>query len=115
MLAGPGKVRGGGGEAVVDIGVVRPQFVAMFHRAMAVKACRRVSLRGFCRGGGVVLITLCLAVGGLRARADWPEFRGPHGDGHVAAAGDRNIRGLPLRWSEGENVVWKTAIPYRGW
>ncbi|MBW3599842.1 MAG: PQQ-binding-like beta-propeller repeat protein [Planctomycetes bacterium] len=43
------------------------------------------------------------------ALADWPEFRGPTGQGHSDAAD------LPLTWSEKENVVWKTAIPGRGW
>ncbi|MFM1942552.1 MAG: hypothetical protein RI897_1534 [Verrucomicrobiota bacterium] len=42
-------------------------------------------------------------------RAEWPEFRGPTGDGHSGETG------LPLQWSESENVVWKTAIPYKGW
>ncbi len=39
----------------------------------------------------------------------WPEFRGPTGDGHS------DCRGLPVTWSETENVAWKTAIPGRGW
>lgn len=42
--------------------------------------------------------------------ADWPDFRGPRADGHATAP-----RGLPLRWSETENVKWKTPIPHRGW
>jgi len=50
-----------------------------------------------------------------RAWADWPEFRGPWGSGHAAAAGEAKPRGLPLRWSETRNVRWKTAIPHRGW
>src|SRR5439155_8765585 len=41
--------------------------------------------------------------------ADWPQFRGPDGQGHSSA------RGLPLRWSEKENIRWKTAIPGLGW
>ena len=49
------------------------------------------------------------------ARADWPEFRGPLGDGRAAAPGDAKPLGLPLRWSETENVAWKTPIPHRGW
>jgi len=49
------------------------------------------------------------------AWADWPEFRGPHGDGRVGSAGDAKPIGLPLRWSETENVAWKTPIPHRGW
>ncbi|HKQ75006.1 MAG TPA: PQQ-binding-like beta-propeller repeat protein [Blastocatellia bacterium] len=40
---------------------------------------------------------------------DWPEFRGPTGQGHS------DERGLPLTWSETKNVRWKVAIPGRGW
>ncbi len=40
---------------------------------------------------------------------NWPEFRGPTGDGHSTSAG------LPLTWSETENVVWKTPIHDYGW
>jgi outer membrane protein assembly factor BamB len=46
---------------------------------------------------------------------DWPEFRGPTGDGHVAARGDASPVGLALEWSESNNVRWKTEIPHRGW
>jgi outer membrane protein assembly factor BamB len=46
---------------------------------------------------------------------DWPEFRGPFGNGHATAAEDAKPAGLPLRWSETENVKWKTPIPYCGW
>jgi outer membrane protein assembly factor BamB len=48
-------------------------------------------------------------------KADWPEFRGPSGDGHVAAHGDAKLIGLPLHWSETNNIRWKTEIPHRGW
>jgi outer membrane protein assembly factor BamB len=51
----------------------------------------------------------------LPSRADWPEFRGPFGNGHVAASGEATQIGLPLSWSETENIRWKTAIPHRGW
>ena len=44
------------------------------------------------------------------ALADWPEFRGPTRDGHVA-----NQKPLPIKWSEQENVKWKTAIHGAGW
>src|SRR5262245_47186424 len=40
---------------------------------------------------------------------DWPEFRGPTGQGHS------DERGLPLTWSETKNVLWKVAIPGKGW
>ncbi|MFP6693006.1 MAG: PQQ-binding-like beta-propeller repeat protein [Pirellulales bacterium] len=41
--------------------------------------------------------------------ADWPQFRGPDGQGHSDA------EGIPLRWSESKSIVWKTAIPGEGW
>src|SRR5438105_1335768 len=40
---------------------------------------------------------------------DWPEFRGATGQGHS------DERGLPLTWSETQNVKWKVTIPGRGW
>jgi outer membrane protein assembly factor BamB len=49
------------------------------------------------------------------AHANWPEFRGPWGNGYASAPGDTKSIGIPLRWSETENVKWKTAIPFRGW
>ena len=47
----------------------------------------------------------------IGARADWPEFRGPTGDGHAGA----QAAGLALTWDETNNVRWKTEIPHRGW
>ena len=47
--------------------------------------------------------------------ADWPQFRGPYGDGHAPAPKGAATIGLPLAWSETENVKWKTEIPFRGW
>lgn len=63
----------------------------------------------------LVLLLLLLSPAGFAARADWPEFRGPWGDGHASAPGDTKPVGLPLQWSETNNVKWKTEIPYRGW
>jgi outer membrane protein assembly factor BamB len=40
---------------------------------------------------------------------DWPEFRGPTGQGISTE------RGLPLTWSESQHVKWKVAIPGKGW
>jgi len=48
------------------------------------------------------------------AGGDWPEMRGPSRDGHVQTAGDTQPIGLPLHWSETENIKWKTEIPFRG-
>jgi outer membrane protein assembly factor BamB len=43
------------------------------------------------------------------AADNWPEFRGPFGDGRTDA------KNLPLTWSETQNVRWKTAIHDKGW
>ena len=40
---------------------------------------------------------------------DWPQFRGPGGQGHSTA------KDLPLHWSESRNVRWKAPIVGRGW
>ena len=61
------------------------------------------------------LCACLLLAGAPGARGDWPEYRGPSGNGHVAPADGRRSVGLPLRWSETEHVKWKTAIPHRGW
>ncbi len=62
-----------------------------------------------------LLVVMMSSLGLRTARADWPEFRGPWGNGYAAAPGDNKPAGLPLQWSETENVRWKTEIPYRGW
>ncbi len=46
----------------------------------------------------------------LRAADDeWPEFRGPTGQGHATATN------LPLEWSPTKNVIWKQPVPGSGW
>jgi outer membrane protein assembly factor BamB len=42
------------------------------------------------------------------AAADWPQFRGPTGDGISEGTG------LPVTWSETENIRWKVGIPGLG-
>lgn len=56
-----------------------------------------------------VLIVLFLMAGHSRAAENWPAFRGPTGDGQAMA------KDLPVRWSETDNVRWKTAIHDKGW
>ncbi len=64
----------------------------------------------------VVLAAGVVALGfGASVRADWPEFRGPWGNGHSTAPGSTAKAGYPVHWSESSNVVWKTEIPHRGW
>jgi len=63
------------------------------------------------RVGSRLLWVLMTGVGlAAIAGADdvWPQFRGPGGDGVSTA------RGVPLSWSEGENIAWRTAVPGRG-
>jgi outer membrane protein assembly factor BamB len=43
------------------------------------------------------------------AAAQWPQFRGPDGQGHSAE------RGLPVEWSESRNVAWKVPVAGAGW
>src|SRR5260221_8645397 len=50
-----------------------------------------------------------LWTGPASGAGNWPQFRGPDGDGHSDA------KGLPLTWSESEHVKWKTPIHDRGW
>src|SRR5262245_763460 len=45
-----------------------------------------------------------------RAADRGTQFRGPNGTGIAAGA-----KGLPARWSEKTNIVWKTAIHGKGW
>ena len=41
--------------------------------------------------------------------ADWPQFRGPTGDGRV------NVISHPKKWSTKENLAWSQAIAGGGW
>lgn len=56
------------------------------------------------------VLLLLLALASLVVEAeDWPQFRGPTGQGHSAETG------VPLEWNEARNVTWKTAVPGLGW
>jgi outer membrane protein assembly factor BamB len=55
----------------------------------------------------VTLLLWLVTVSGTTAD-DWPEFRGPTGQG-------RAVGNYPTTWSTTENVAWKQAIPGRGW
>ena len=44
------------------------------------------------------------------ALADWPQFRGPLGSGHIPGG-----QALPSAWSEEKNIDWKVALPGRAW
>jgi len=52
---------------------------------------------------------LILVSSPITSAADWPQFRGPGGQGHAVATG------LPTEWTATRNVRWKVAIPGLGW
>lgn len=55
-------------------------------------------------------LVACIAFASGTVHAEnWPQFRGPTGQGH---SGETN---LPLHWSSTSNVLWKTAIPGEAW
>jgi outer membrane protein assembly factor BamB len=54
-------------------------------------------------------VTLIAASMGITAAGDWPEFRGPSGQGVSDEVG------IPVTWSETENIAWKVAVPGTGW
>jgi len=64
-------------------------------------------------GFGRLFTVLCWLVAfgsGSGARAeDWPEFRGPTGQGLAVD------RGLPVSWDVARDATWRTAIPGKGW
>ena len=55
-----------------------------------------------------VLLAAILAASYAEAGQDWPQFRGPHGDGTSTA------RNVPLTWGESNHIAWKAVIPGRG-
>ncbi|MBL9190637.1 MAG: PQQ-binding-like beta-propeller repeat protein [Opitutaceae bacterium] len=57
------------------------------------------------------LLLVCLATipCGASELTDWPEFRGPTGQGHASA------KALPTEWSATKNVAWKVPVPGAGW
>lgn len=52
--------------------------------------------------------TLLLTMIASAHAANWPQWRGPNGDGISV---ETNV---PVKWSPSENVVWKTPIPGEG-
>jgi outer membrane protein assembly factor BamB len=57
----------------------------------------------------LLVLLLIAGASGLVQAEDWPQFRGPTGQGHATE------RGLPLEWGETKNILWKTAVPGLGW
>jgi outer membrane protein assembly factor BamB len=58
----------------------------------------------------LIVSFLCgLSLSVLAQRNDWPEFRGPEGQGHSVA------KNVPTEWSAKKNIKWRVAIAGRGW
>ena len=52
-----------------------------------------------------LLIVLATLTGLAAANDSWPQWRGPNLNGTSSSTG------LPVRWSESENVAWRTKLP----
>ncbi len=56
------------------------------------------------------LAALALALGSSSGAAeDWPEFRGPTGQGISTATN------VPIHWNTTSNIAWQVAMPGEGW
>jgi outer membrane protein assembly factor BamB len=56
------------------------------------------------------LLSLLLVIGSFNLKAEnWPNFRGPKGDGTSSE------KEIPVKWDERTNVLWKTAVPGVGY
>jgi outer membrane protein assembly factor BamB len=95
--------RGGLGERVSWPFMARPRSVQEFSRlSVVVRQAAQVAWLA------VTALAVSLAPALVHAD-DWPQFRGPAGQGGSAETG------LPLQWSEVNNVSWKVPIAGRGW
>ncbi len=59
--------------------------------------------------GPAAFLALLIPATAASLASDWPQFRGPTGQGHAPDGA------VPLTWSETENVAWKAPAPGRGW
>jgi outer membrane protein assembly factor BamB len=55
------------------------------------------------------LALLCVLAATVLRAEEWPQFRGPTGQGHSSEVG------LPLEWSESRNIAWKVPVDGSGW
>jgi outer membrane protein assembly factor BamB len=56
-----------------------------------------------------LILTLLLTHSPAASAGNWPQFRGPQGDGHSTETE------VPLKWSESENLAWRVKLPGEGW
>ncbi len=55
------------------------------------------------------VLTLWFGLVACAHAEDWPEFRGPTGQGHSTTTG------LPAEWGPTRNITWKVEVPGSGW
>src|SRR5690606_3067340 len=67
--------------------------------------------KGPCMIGRSAFLIVFLAATSAAAAVlgDWPEFRGPTGQGIAEGASP------PVEWGLDHNIVWKRALPGLGW
>jgi outer membrane protein assembly factor BamB len=58
---------------------------------------------------GAVLLSATMANAQTAGAQEWPQFRGPTGQGHSTATG------LVASFSETKNILWKSPVPGLGW
>ncbi len=56
-----------------------------------------------------VVLLIGVAAPSVSAAEDWPQFRGPGGEGVSTATG------VPVEWNATNNIAWKTDIAGQGW
>lgn len=56
-----------------------------------------------------ILCGVVLAIANVALAENWPQFRGPNGQGISAETN------LPVKWSATENIAWRVEIPGLGW
>src|SRR5262249_48774720 len=56
----------------------------------------------------IVWLLMALPVVPAVRAGDWPQFRGPAGQGHADEK-------LVTQWSDTKNVLWKVDVPGSGW
>ena len=81
---------------------------SLFSESASIAIVPRHMKRLFPASAIFALVSFVFALSTIAAQ-NWPQFRGPAGDGHSTS------KNLPLKWSETENVTWKVPIHDRGW
>ncbi len=98
------KVETGSGELCGNPGLRLPRRV--FHAWGKAEYRRRLTLAMLRRFVLVLVLTLTPSAA---IAQDWPQFRGPDGQGHAVR------QSLPLEWDESSNILWKIPVPGQGW